>query len=339
MSRRNFIIGFLVFDIVAVLVIVLILLINNPFKATVAPNTDPTTTTTVEQNYTGTLSHLSDLDQSKDTLLHQTPVLTGVREESTLTEDGRYYTAFRAEADLDLDGDGEIETVSISLDDHSESFYVLVNQGGKITDYVVPGNEFAYRSEYSAKACKGSLRGFAVDLNKNDKYTEVGIEMIRDTWEEYQTLMVRYDGNAIYASVVPGVLTALDDAGAVQFSSYDMIYGVHKLYRSYDITNKTDFLSPQTEYSFTDMNVEKTSYLYTPDKDVKCENLNGDAVVLKVSSQFYWSRTDGETFVDVVTTNGEVYRFPIKKEIVEYSTGPQAVYTLGDTNARDIKVK
>ena len=43
MRNKKFIIGFLIFDAVAILVIVFVLLIHNPFAGKVAPEMEPTT--------------------------------------------------------------------------------------------------------------------------------------------------------------------------------------------------------------------------------------------------------------------------------------------------------
>lgn len=339
MRSKKSIVIFLAVDIVAVLVIVLVLVISNPFKAKVAPNTDPTTTTTKAPDLPNSGSDMQKLNMDEMKVLHEMPSFIGMREESEMTEDGKYYTSYRADLDLDLDGDGELESVSISLDDHSESFYVLVNDGGNLTDYVVPGTEFAFREQYQAKACKGMLRGVSMDLDSSDPYTEVAIEMIRESWEDYQTLVVRYDGSSIHASVVPGKLNALSNAGSVQFSFNDEIYGVHTLYRTYDITSEVDFLKAKTTYFFTDTNVEKTSFLYNTPFDITCENLTGEACVISAGSTFYWCRTDNETYVDVITSDNSVYRLPIQKEVIEYETGDQAVYRLGDHDAAEIKTR
>ncbi|MBP5417147.1 MAG: hypothetical protein J6Y58_06460 [Clostridiales bacterium] len=336
MRNKKFIIGFLIFDAVAVLIILFVLIIHNPFKTKVAPDTDPTTASVTTRDENNPISSINDLDFDKMKLVHTTPSLIGMREESALTSDGKYYTAYRSELDLDLDGDGELESVSISLDDHSESFYVLVNDQGVLTDYVIPGTEFAFREEYQAKACKGAIRGCSVDLDSNDPYTEVFIELTRDSWEDYKTIMVRYDGSKIHASVIPGVLSAVSNAGTAQFSFFDEIYGVHKLYRTYDITSDEDFLKPQTDYFFADTNVEKTSYTYILDFDIQCKNLQGQNCTLRKTTSFYWCRTDNETYVDVITTGNYVYRLPITKDEVEYESGSHAVFHLGDHEASEI---
>ena len=339
MRNKKFIIGFLIFDAVAILVIVFVLLIHNPFAVKVAPEMEPTTSPTTQTNSNNKASGMDQLESDKTVLFHDTTSLVGMRETSETTSDGKYLTAYRAELDLDLDGDGEIESVSISLDDHSESFYILVNDGGNLMDYVVPGTEFTMRDQYGVKAFKGGLRGFSADLDKNDKYTEVGIEMMRDTWDEYKTIMVRYDGTKISASIVPGSLSAVNNAGAAQFSVFDPIYGVHKLYRTYSITSEVDFLKAQTEYFFTDTNVEKTSYMYNPDFNIQCTNLNGEACTITSGSLFYWSRTDYETYVDVISVDNLVYRLPITVEEYEYESGPQKVYKIGDHDAAEIKTR
>ncbi|MBO4928222.1 MAG: hypothetical protein J5379_08250 [Clostridiales bacterium] len=342
MRNRKFIIGFLIFDIVAVLIIVLVLVIANPFEANVAPvtTTAPGTTTQQQQTaFTGALSSGSDLDRAEMEVFFDMPALVGMREESEKTSDDKYYTAYRADLDLDLDGDGELESISVSLDDHSESFYVLVNDGGNVTDYVVPGHEFGYVEKYSSKACKGNLRGYLVDLDKNDIYTEVAIEMMRDTWDEYQTLVVRYDGSAIHASVQQGMISGVSNAGSVQFSICDAVYGVHKLFKTCTITSDTDFLKPRTTYFFTDISVEKTSYVYNPGFDLAGTNLNGEPVLITMGTSFYWVRTDNETFVDVLSTEGNLYRLPVTGEVMEYASGPQTVYRLGDHDAAEIKTR
>ena len=339
MRNKKFIIGFIVFDIVAVLVILFVILVKNPFEAKVTPDMDPTDTTTTVSDADNPVSNINDLDMDKMNLFHETPSLVGMREESALTADGKYYTAYRSELDLDLDGDGQIESVSISLDDHSESFYVLVNDQGTLTDYVIPGTEFTFREEYQAKACKGAIHGCSVDLDSSDPYTEVFLELNRDSWEESETIMVRYDGSAIHASVIPGVLSTVSNSGKVQFSFFDEVYGVHKLYRTYDITTETDFLKPETEYFFADTNVEQTSYTYTADVDIACVNINGQSCVLPQGASFYWCRTDNSTYVDVITLGNSVYRLPITKDVVEYENGPQNVYHLGDREASEIKTR
>lgn len=337
MRNKKFVIGFLIFDAVAVIVILFVLLIHNPFKTKVAPDTDPTTASSVIQDENNPVSYSHELDSEKMKLIHSTPSLIGMREESALTADGKYYTAYRSELDLDLDGDGELESVSISLDDHSESFYILVNDQGVLTDYVIPGTEFAFREEYQAKACKGAIRGYSADLDSNDPYTEVFIELTRDSWDEYETIAVRYDGSKIHASVVPGMLSAVSNAGTVQFSYYDEIYGVHKLYRTYDITGETDFLKPETEYFFTDTNVEKTSYTYSLDFDLVCQNLKGQSSMLQKGTTFYWCRTDNETYIDVITISNTVYRLPMTKEVIEYESGPQTVIRIAGREPSDLQ--
>lgn len=337
MRSRKFIIGFVIFDIVAVLAIVLVLMLFNPFKAKVAPDTDPTTASSTQVNNANAASGVGELEEDKMQLFHETPSMLGMREESVLTDDGLYYTSYRAECDLDFDGDGALESMSIELDDHSESLYVLVNDGGNLMDYVVPGKCFPYMEQYGAKACKGLFRGYTLDLDKNDPYSEVCFEMMRDTWDEYQTLVVRYDGTRIQASVVRGAIATVSNAGAVQFSIYDCVYGEHKLYKTYDITSETDFLKPQTDYFFADRNVEKTSYLYNPNKDIQCTNIKGEAATITGGSTFYWCRTDDETYVDIITTDNKVYRLPITKDGGE--DGSRPVYHLGDTYAAEITTR
>lgn len=339
MRNNKFIIGFLIFDAVAVLVIMFVLIVHNPFKAKVAPDTDPTTAPVTAKDEKNPISSISDLDFDKMKLVHTSPSLIGMREESETTPDGKYYTAYRGELDLDLDGDGEIESVSISLDEHSESFYVLVNDQGVITDFVVPGSEFAFREEYQAKACKGAIHGCSIDLDSNDPYTEVFIELTRESWDDYMTIMVRYDGSKIHASVVSGAISAVSNAGTVQFSFFDEIFGVHKLYRTYDITSEEDFLKPQTDYFFADTNVEKTSFIYNPEFEIRCKNLQGQDCTLPKASSFYWCRTDNETYVDVITTGNDVYRLPITKDEVEYESGKQAVFHLGDHEASEFVIR
>ena len=337
MRNKKFVIGFLVFDAVAVLVIMFVLLVHNPFKTKVAPDTDPTTASLTISDENNPVSYTHELDSEKMKLLHSTPTFIGMREESSLTPDGKYYTAFRSELDLDLDGDGELESVSISLDDHSESFYVLVNDQGVLTDYVIPGTEFAFREEYQAKACKGAIRGVSADLNSSDPYTEVFIELTRDSWDEYETIVVRYDGSKIHASVVQGMLSTVSNDGKVQFSFFDEIYGIHKLYRTYDITTETDFLKPETEYFYTDTNVEKTSFTYNLDFDLICQNLKGQNCKLPAGTTFYWCRTDNETYIDVITTVNTMFRLPITKEVIEYESGPQTMIRIAGREASEIK--
>ena len=337
MRNRKFIIGFLVFDIVAVLAIVLVLVLVNPFEAKVAPDMDPTTSSVTQKNNSDAASSTDELEEDKMQLFHETPSMLGMREENEMTEDGLYYTSYRAECDLDFDGDGELESMSIELSDNTESLYVLVNDGGNLMDYVVPEKCFSYMEQYGTKACKGMFRGYTVDLDKNDPYSEVCFEMMRDNWDEYQTLVVRYDGTKIQASVVRGAIYAVSNAGAVQFSVYDCVYGEHKLYKTYDITSETDFLKPQTNYFFADRNVEKTSYLYNPNTDISCTNLKGEQATITGGSTFYWCRTDDETYVDVITTDNKVYRLPITKDGGE--DGSRPVYHLGDTYAAEIRTR
>ena len=337
MRNSKFIIGFVIIDIVAVLAIVLILVFVNPFEAKVAPDTDATTSQVTQKSNSDAASAVGDLEEDKMQLFHETPGMLGMREESAMTDDGLYYTAYRAECDLDFDGDGALESMSIELDDHSESLYVLVNDGGNLMDYVVPEKCFSYMEQYGAKACKGMFRGYTLDLDKNDPYSEVCFEMMRDNWDEYQTLVVRYDGTRIQASVVRGAISAVSNAGAVQFSIYDCVYGEHKLYRTYDITSETDFLKAQTEYFFSDRNVEKTSYLYNTNTDISCTNLKGEAAMITGGSTFYWCRTDDKTYVDVITSDNKVYRLPIQKDGGE--DGSRPVYHLGDKYAAEITIR
>ena len=339
MRNNKFIIGFLVFDIVAVLIIVLVLVIAKPFESKKAPEITTSATTgevTTSKRTNTALPDNGDLDQDAMQIYSEMPALLGMREESEKTEDGLYYTAFRAELDMDFDGDGSIESISVSLDDHSESFYVLVNKEGNVKDYVVPGLEFTYQEKYEAKACKGGLRGFSIDLDSSDPYTEVAIEMSRDNWEETQTLVVRYDGSNIHTSVIRGYINGVNNKGEVQFSFYDALYGVHKLYRTYRITSDTDLLVAKTNYFFCDSDVERSSYLYNPNFDLSCMTLGGEDAIISAGSTFYWVRSDNETYVDVIASDGGMYRLPIEAVVVEYESGPQTIYRLGDHNAADI---
>ena len=327
-------------NIVVVVIVVLILVVAKPFKSKKAPEittgqtSAPVTTTTNSIN--ADLPKTSELDRDAMTIYSDMPSLMGMRVESEKTDDGKYYSAFRAELDMDFDGDGNIETISVSLDDHSESFYVLVNKDGNVMDYVVPGTEFSYKSEYSKKACKGELRAYTIDLDSSDPYTEVAVEMRRDNWEESQSLLVRFDGSAIHASVVQGMVSGVSNSGLVQFAFYDKLYGAHELFRTYMITSDTDFLLPKTNYFFTNTNVERSSYLYNPNFDIACFNLSGDSVTIVSGSTFYWARTDNETYVDVIADDGALYRLPIEAVVIEYESGPQTIYRLGDKNASDI---
>ena len=334
---------FLGINIFVVVVVVLILVFANPFQSKNVPEISaPGTSASVltePQATDAIIPKTAELDRDAMAMYTDMPSLLGLRVESEKTEDGKYYTAWRAEMDMDFDGDGKIETISVSLDDHSESFYVLVNKDGNIMDYVVPGNEFSYKSEYSAKACKGELRAFSIDIDSSDPYTEVAVEMPRDNWEETQTLLVRFDGSAIHASMVHGEITGVSNSGLIQFGFYDYVYGRHKLYRTYMITDDTDFLVGKTNYYFTNTNVERSSYLYNPNFDIECYNLSGDPVTIVSGSTFYWVRTDNETYVDVLTTEGDLYRLSISKEVIEYESGPQTIYRPSDHYARDISTR
>ena len=336
MRNRKFIIGFLIFDVVAVLTILIILVAVNPFKKKVAPNTDPTTPPSTTKA-TGPVSNADELDDSKIVLFTEKPNLAGLREEFQMTDDQKYYTSYKADLDLDMDGDGQIESISISLDEPSESFYVLVNDNGALTDYVVPGHEFGYKEQYAAKACKGTLRAYTMDLNSSDSYQEICIELMRDNWAEYASIMIRYDGTSIHSSVIPGMLSGVSNQGQVQFSIYDAFVGKHKMYKTYDITAETDFLQPQTDYYFVDTNVERTSFNHILDFDLACTNLAGEATVITVGTSFYWSRTDNATYVDVIGSDNCAYRLPVTSEVIEYESGAQTVYKLGDHYAADVE--
>ncbi|MBR5975257.1 MAG: hypothetical protein IK020_08750 [Clostridiales bacterium] len=330
-------------NIFVVVVVILVLVFAKPFQSKKSPEiTAPSTSITEPTKPQATdvnIPKSAELDRDAMAMYTDMPSLMGLRVVSEKTEDGKYYTAWRAELDMDFDGDGSIETINVSLDDHSESFYVLVNKDGNILDYVVPGTEFSYKSEYSAKACKGELRAYSIDIDSSDPYTEVAVEMPRDNWEETQTLVVRFDGSAIHASMVHGKITGVSNSGLIQFAFYDSVYGRHNLYRTYMITNDTDFLVAKTNYFFTNTNVERSSYLYNPNFDIECYNLSGDPVTIVSGSTFYWLRTDNETYVDVMTTDGDVYRLSISKEVIEYSSGPQTIYRLCGHYAADITTR
>ena len=107
---------------------------------------------------------------------------------------------------------------------------------------------------------------------------------------------------------------------------------------NYYIVDKSDFLEPQGDY-FADMNVERTSFLHNLDFEVKCQNLKGEEITLMPGTSFYWARTDNETFVDMISNDGYVYRMPVREEVVHYETGDQYVYYLGDKFASDIYTK
>ncbi len=343
-NNKKFIIGFVIFDALLIIGIVLYIVIANPFSDSVAPSVTPTTkTTTPAESGTGSkkkgaLSKVEELSMESMQVMTQEPALMGLREEANRTEDGLYYTDYLGYTESDVDGDGENEYFSISLDDHSESFYVLARKGDKVVDYVVPGTEYSFNDAYGAKVCKGELRGFTVDLNSSDKYTEIGVILMRDNWKEYDTIIARFDGEKIYASRVHGFLSGLSDSSGVQFATYDTIYGIHKLYRNYSIVDDTDFLSPQGDY-FAELNVERTSYLHNLDFEITCTNLKGEQITLKPGTSFYWGRTDNATFVDMISTDGYVYRLPVREEVVHYDTGDQSVYYLGDKVSSDIYTK
>lgn len=339
MRNRKFIIGFLIFDIVAVLVIALVLIIKNPFKRKVAPNTDPTTaySTSSPEEQPSDFSEASTTEfvQNENTEIYTTmPELAGMRVTSTLTDDGCYYTSYKADVDMDMDGDGEIESVSISLDDHSECFYVLVNDNGTITDCVVPGLEYTYKEKYGCKACKGALQAYTLDLNTSDVYTEVAIELNRDNWFEYGTIVVRYDGSRICVSVVSGKLSGVSNAGEVQFFQYDFLSGKHKLYRTYSTSADLDFLRPQTDY-FVDTDVERNELLMTLDYDVECEDSHAMQATLKAGTSFYWYSTDNESVVYVIASDGVVYRLPITSETVEDENGTSKRYQVAGHASAD----
>ncbi|MBP5491547.1 MAG: hypothetical protein J6Y08_01750 [Clostridiales bacterium] len=335
MKGRKFLIGFLIFDIVAVLGIAVYLLIKNPFKVNVAPNTEPESSVTASASRSAAFSGSDSVDMDSMKILMQAPGLVGMREESSMTEDGLYYTAFKAYLDLDMDGDGTAESVSISLDEPSCSFYVLVIKDGVAYDYVLPGTCFDYNETYGAKVCKGGIRGFTTDLDNSDSYTEVGVELMRDTWEEYKTIVVRFDGSSLLVSEVGGKLCGISNAGTVQFTLYDPFTGEHKLYRTYEFTSSRDFLDPLTPY-FADLNVEKTSFSSSCEEPILCQNLSGESVELPAGKIFYMLQTDYETYVDVITSDNYVFRLPITVEEIEYESGKQKVYHLGDKYAEEI---
>lgn len=326
MRNRKFIIGFLIFDIALVAVIALFLLIKNPFKRKVAPNTNPTTEGTTfepgEEATTIPSVQASFADVENKQIYSTIPNLVGMREESVLTDDGRFYTSYKASLDLDMDGDGQIESVSISLDDHSEAFYVLVNDNGAVQDYVIPGLEFTYKEAYGCKACKGALQSFTVDLDSSDKYQEVAVELNRDTWMEYKTIVVRYDGNQICASMVPGKLNGVSNQGEVQFYEYDYMTGRHQLFRTYTMSADQDFLQPQSDF-FVDAEVERATLLTTLKTDVQGIDSQSQPATVKAGTSFYWYCTDNETYVEVVAGDGEIYQFPIEKEEITNSTGKE----------------
>lgn len=334
MNKRTFIIGFLIFDILAVLIIILLFAVIQPFKPSVAPDTNPTTTGAQAGTPAGG-TRLGDIDTASMKLMTDMPGMVGMHEEYAMTADGKYYTAFKASLDLDMDGDGIAEAVSISLDEPSCSFYVLVVKENVAYEYILPGEQFAYSDIYGAKVCKGALRGFTLDLDSSDNYVEVGVELMRDSWVDYDTIVVRFDGSKVQASQVHGFISGVDQAGKVQFATYDEIYGEHKLYRTYKMTSDADFLVPETVY-FPDINVEKTSFVFTLPFDLNCKTLDGQDSVIAGGTQIYWLETDNETYVDVVTNEDIVYRLPIRAEVMQYETGEQTVFYLGDKYAADL---
>jgi len=342
MHNKKFVIGFLAFDVIAIIAVVLYVIIANPFSNDVAPKVTPTSQVTASTNPSTkkkeTLSKVGELSMESMQVLSKEPSMFALKEESEKTEDGLYFLEYKGYTESDVDGDGENEYFSISLDKPSSSFYFLARKGETVVDFVIPGNEYSVKEAYGANACKGEIRGFMVDLNSNDKYIEIGVILMRDNWQEYDTIIGRFDGTSIKATVVHGFLSGVSDSSSVQFATYDTIYGVHKLYRNYTITDDADLLNPQGDY-FTELNVEKTSFQHILDFDVMCTNLNGDDVTLHPGSPFYWARTDNETFVDVITEDGYVYRLPVRKEVVHYESGDQTVYFLGDKYASDIYAK
>ncbi len=344
MHNRKFVIGFLIFDVVAILAIVLYVVIANPFKSSVAPSISTTATAapTKTNNTTkkSNLSQVAEVSMESMQVMKTEPAMTALREESEKTEDGLYYTSYLGYIETDVDGDGETEYFSVSLDQPSSSFYFLARRGDKVVDYVIPSSEFAVKEEYGTNVCKGELRGFMVDLDPSDKYIEIGVMLMRDNWKEYDTIIGRFDGETIHASRVHGFLSGLPSSGqtGVQFATYDTIYGIHKLFRNYSITNDVDFLKAQGDY-FADVNVEQNNYLHVIGFDIQCTNLNGDEVLLTSDSNFYWARTDNETYVDVFTNDGYVYRLPVRSEVVKYESGEQTVYYLGDKYAADVYSK
>ena len=86
----------------------------------------------------------------------------------------------------------------------------------------------------------------------------------------------------------------------MQFATYDTIYGVHKLYRNYTITDEPDFLREEGPY-FTKHDVERARFMQNLATDVKCTNLNNEEVTLSGGTSVYWGRTDNETYVDLFT--------------------------------------
>ncbi len=341
MRNRKFMMGFLIFDIALILVIALFLFIKNPFKRKVAPNTDSTTRMSTSAPSAEEPSKPTD-ETSFATVENQEiytnmPSLVGMREESTLTDDGRYYTSYKASLDLDMDGDGQIESVSISLDDHSESFYVLVNDNGQVMDKVVPGLEFTYREQYGCKACKGALQGYTLDLNTSDVYQEVALELNRDNWMEYKTIVVRYDGSKISLSVVPGKLNGVSNMGEVQFYEYDFMTGLHKLYRTYTTSADLDFLRPASDF-FVDPEVERNMLVTTLDTDVRCTDAFSHKMTMPAGTSFYWYCTDNESYVEVLADDGVIYKLSVEKEEI---TGPtdkkETIYKIAGLPASDFQ--
>ncbi len=340
MRNRKFVFAFVIFDVILILGIVVYLVVANPFSESVAPSISGTTTTTVSpggsdgETY-GPLSKDGEISRESMKIFGNEPPMYALTEESQKTSDGKYYTAYKGYLELDADGDGQSEYFSVSLDEYSGSFYFLARKNGQAYDYVLPGSDFMYNKDYDAQVCKGEIRGFTVDLDPSDKYLEIGVVLTRDNWEEIETLVARFDGSEVKASRVRGLLCGSENGTGVQFYTYDTIYGVHKLYRTYSLSSDRDFLFPAWDY-FVDVDAEQASFLHDPTMDIRCQNLSGETVVMKAGTKFYWCRTDNETFVDVLTLDGYVYRLPVTSEIVEYPEGKQTVYHLGDQYAADL---
>jgi|GEM_PF-1740986 len=340
MGKRKFIYAFVAFDVLLIVGIVVYLLVANPFKESVAPSISGTTTTAVSGGDNngqemGPLSKDGEISREAMQVFGNEPAMYALTEESEKTSDGKYYTAYKGSIELDADGDGQSEYFCVNLDEHSGSFYFLVRKNGQAYDYVLKGKDYRFNQDYDAQVCKGEIRGFTTDLDPSDKYLEIGVVLMRDNWQEIETLVARFDGNEVKASRVKGLLSGSENGSGVQFYTYDTIYGVHKLYRTYSITNEKDFLVPGWEY-FADPKVEQASFMHEPTMDIKCQNLKGDDVILSAGTKFFWCRTDNETFVDVLTTDGYVFRLPITAEKVEYPEGTQIVYHLGDQYAADL---
>lgn len=341
MRNRKFMYGFLAFDIVLIMVIAIFLIVKNPFKRKVAPNTEATSQVTVSAP-----SEATEEPQQSSAVVHvdtpqiftTMPDLVGMREESTLTDDGNYYTSYKASLDLDMDGDGQIESVSISLDDHSESFYVLINDNGQLLDFVVPGLEYGYKDQYSCKACKGALQSYTADLDVNDHYQEVAVELNRDTWMECKTIVVRYDGSHICVSAVPGKLSGVSNAGEVQFYEYDYMTGQHKIYRTYALSSDIDFLRPETDY-FVDTEVEQTSLVTSLNEDLVCINSYSEETTIPAGTPFYWYFTDNESYVQVITTDGSVYQLAVETEEVVDANNTQTIYRIAGHLSSDFLTK